>query len=93
MSTAEIEMKINECITELSRFTKFSPQVKQAIEGLEKLKEEIKNLNRQKAEEIIKIIEEYQKRSTPYAFFIPKTIENLKYIKQWLEEKKEELPM
>lgn len=91
MSISEIEKKIDECIAELSRFSGFSPQVKQAIEGLEKLKEEIKSLNRQKAEEILKIIEEYQKRSASYAFFIPRTVENLKYIKQWLEKKKEEL--
>lgn len=91
MSIPEVEEKINECIAELSRYKAFSPQAKQAIEELEKLKEEIRSLNKQKAEGLIKVIEEYQKRSAAYAYLIPKTIENLKYIKEWLESKKEEL--
>lgn len=91
MSTSEVEQKINECIAELSRFKAISPDARAAIENLEKLKEQIKKLTKQTADELIKMLDEQYKRSAAYASFIPKTVANLKFIREWLEKKKAEL--
>jgi archaellum component FlaC len=91
MSTAEIEKRIDECIQELSRFKAFSPEARAAIENLERLKGQVKSLSKQMAQELMKMIDEQLKRSSAYASFIPKTIENLKFIRSWLEKKLPEL--
>jgi len=93
--SAEIEVikrKIDECIQELSRFKMFSPEARSAVEYLEKMKTVLGDLNKQKAQEIIKAFEEMHRRAQPYAAFIPKTMENTKFIKEWLEKKLPELP-
>jgi len=91
MSTAEIEKRIDECIQELSRYKAMSPAAAAAIQNLERMKEQIKSLTKQTAQELISALDEQLKRSAGYASFIPKTIENLKFIKEWLEKKLPEL--
>ncbi|GEM_PF-611510 len=89
----EIRKKIDECIEELSRYIFFSPEARTAIDYLEKLKEQLKNLTKQNAQELIKVIDEMYKKAQVYAYFIPKTIENLRFIREWLEKKLSELPL
>lgn len=91
MSTSEVEQKIDECIAELSKFKAISPDARAAIENLERLKGQIKSLTKQTADELIRVLEEQYKRSAAYASFIPKTVANLKFIKEWLEKKRAEL--
>uniref|UniRef100_A0A7C5TGU3 Uncharacterized protein n=1 Tax=Ignisphaera aggregans TaxID=334771 RepID=A0A7C5TGU3_9CREN len=88
----EVRKKIDECIEELSRYKFFSPEAWSAIDYLEKLKEQLKNLTKQSAQELIKVIDEMYKKAQVYASFIPKTIENLRFIREWLEKKLSELP-
>jgi L-fucose isomerase-like protein len=90
-SMSEIEDKINECIEELSRYRYFSREVEEAIKNFEKLKEQIKNLNRENIDYVISGVEEGYRSSLPYSGFIPKTVGNLKLIKEWLESKKAEV--
>ncbi len=88
---SEIEDKINECIKELSRYIYFSREAREAIENFEKLKEQIKNLTKENINYIISGVEEGYRSSLPYSGFIPKTVENLKFIKEWLENKRAEI--
>ncbi|MBS7653940.1 MAG: hypothetical protein QXR06_00840 [Candidatus Bathyarchaeia archaeon] len=88
---SEIEDKINECIEELSRYKYFSREVGEAIENFEKLKEQIKNLTKENFNDIISGVEEGYRSSLPYSGFIPKTVANLKFIKEWLENKRAEV--
>jgi len=86
MSAAEVEKRIDECIKELDRFKALSPDARAAIENLQKLKNEIKSLTKEKAREWLKTLDELSKRASAYASFIPKTIENVKFIKEWLQK-------
>jgi len=86
MSVAEIEKRIDECIKELDRFKAISPDARAAIENLERLKSEIGSLTKEKAQEWVKIFDEFSKRASAYAGFIPKTVENVKFIKEWLQK-------
>jgi hypothetical protein len=88
---SEIEAKINECIEELSRYRFFSREVEEAIGNFKKLKEQIKNLTRENIDYIISGVEEGYRSSLPYSGFIPKTVANLKFIKEWLENKRTEV--
>jgi len=91
MSVEEVVKKIDECIQELSRFAGFSPDAKAAVEYLTKAKAEVGSLTKQKAEQILKDISEWERRAQAYAAFLPKTISNLKFIKEWLQKKLPEL--
>jgi len=86
VSIAEIEKRIDECIRELSRFKAISPEARAGIESLERMKEQIRSLTKQTAQELLKMIDEQLKRAAAYAAFIPKTIENLKFIREWLQK-------
>ncbi len=88
---SEIEKKIDECIEELSYYKHLSPEVEEAIRGFERLKERLRNLTRENIDDILRIVELSYQRSQAYSHFIPKTVANLKYIKEWLERKREEL--
>ncbi len=86
MSIAEVEKRIDECIQELGRFKAISPEARAGIENLERLKGQIRSLTKQTAQELLKMIDEQLKRASAYAAFIPKTVENLKFIKEWLQK-------
>jgi predicted nucleic acid-binding Zn-ribbon protein len=86
MSVAEVEKRIDECIKELDRFKALSPEARTAIENLQRLKSDIKALTKEKAQEWVKLIDELSKRASAYASFIPKTVENIKFIRDWLQK-------
>lgn len=88
---SEVEAKIDECIAELKPYRMFSSEAGNAIKGLEMLKEQLKNITRENIDEIIKGVEEGYRGSLAYANFIPKTVENLRFIKEYLEKKKASL--
>ncbi|MEM2792352.1 MAG: hypothetical protein QW099_04870 [Candidatus Bathyarchaeia archaeon] len=88
---SEIEEKIDECIEELSQYRFFSAEAEMAIKNFEELKKQLKNLSRENIDGIIRGIEEGYTVALPYAGFLPTTVANLKFIKEWLEKKKEEL--
>jgi prefoldin subunit 5 len=91
MSVEEVVKKIDECIQELGRFAAFSPDAKAAVEYLTKMKAEVESLTKQKAEQMLKDISEWERKAQAYAAFLPKTIPNLKFIKEWLQKKLPEL--
>lgn len=88
---SEVEAKIDECIAELKPYRMFSSEVSSAIKGLENLKERLKNITRENIDEIIKGVEEGYRGSLAYANYIPKTVENLRFIKEYLEKMKASL--
>ncbi len=88
---SEVESKIDECIAELKPYRMFSSEASNAIKGLEMLKEKLKNVTKENIDEIIKGVEEGYRRSLAYANFIPKTVENLRFIKEYLEKLKASL--
>ncbi|MEM2930197.1 MAG: hypothetical protein QW797_05000 [Thermoproteota archaeon] len=88
---SELEEKINECISELKPFRMFSSEASNAIKGLEALKEQLRNLTKENIDEVLKGVEEGYRGSLAYSNYIPKTVENLKFIKEYLEKKKASL--
>ncbi|MBO3797575.1 MAG: hypothetical protein QXU11_07760 [Thermoproteota archaeon] len=88
---SEVESKIDECIAELKPYRMFSSEASNAIKGLEMLKEQLKNITKENIDEIIKGVEEGYRGSLAYANFIPKTVENLRFIKEYLEKLKASL--
>lgn len=88
---SEVEGKIDECIAELKPYGIFSSEASNAIKGLEMLKEQLKNITKENIDEVIRSVEEGYRGSLAYANYIPKTVENLKFIKEYLEKKKASL--
>lgn len=88
---SEVESKIDECIAELKPYRMFSSEASNAIKGLEMLKEKLKNVTKENIDETIKGVEEGYRGSLAYANFIPKTVENLRFIKEYLEKLKASL--
>lgn len=88
---SEIEKKIDECIEEVSQYRFFSAEAEMAIKSFEELKKQLKNLSRENIDAIIRGVEEGYRAALPYAGFLPTTVANLKFIKEWLEKKREEL--
>lgn len=84
----ELEEKIEECIAELKPYRMFSSEATNAIKGLEQLKEQLKNLTKENIDEVIRGVEEGYRGSLAYSNYIPKTVANLKFIKEWLESRK-----
>jgi hypothetical protein len=87
---SEIEEKIDECIAEIKPYRMYSSEVNNAIKSLETLKEQLKNITKENIDEVIRSVEEGYRGSLAYASYIPKTVENLKFIKEYLEKKKAE---
>jgi len=88
---SEVEAKIDECIAELKPYRMFSSEASNAIKSLETLKEQLKNLTKENIDEVIRGVDEGYRGSLAYANFIPKTVENLKFIKEYLEKVKASL--
>lgn len=88
---SEVVSKIDECIAELKPYRMFSSEASNAIKGLEMLKEQLKNITKENIDEIIKRVEDGYRGSLAYANFIPKTVENLRFIKEYLEKLKASL--
>jgi hypothetical protein len=88
----EVIKKIDECIQELDRYKYFSSEAWTAIDYLGKVKNMLRNLNKENAQQILGIVNEMIRQGQPYSSFIPKTMENLKFIREWLEKKIPELP-
>ncbi len=88
---SEVEEKIDECIAELKPYRMFSSEVNNAIKGLEILKEQLKNLTKENIDEVLKGVEEGYRGSLAYSNYIPKTVANLRFIKEYLEKKKSSL--
>lgn len=85
---SELDGKIDESVAELKQYVVFSPDINSAIKGLEQLKEDLKNLTKENIDEVIRGVEEGYRGSLAYSNYIPKTVANLKFIKEWLENKK-----
>lgn len=85
---SELEEKIDECIAELKQYVVFSPDINNAIKGLEQLKEELKNLTEKNIDGVLKGVDIAYQGSVEYSSYIPKTVANLKFLKEWLENKK-----
>ncbi|MGB9717034.1 MAG: hypothetical protein ACPL4E_01150 [Thermoproteota archaeon] len=88
---SEVEAKIDECIAELKPYRMFSSEASSAIKGLEMLKEQLKNLTKENIDEVIRSVDEGYRGSLAYANYIPKTVENLRFIKEYLEKVKASL--
>lgn len=85
---SEVEGKIDECIAELKQYRFFSAEADNAIRGLEELKGQLRNLTKENIDGVLRGVEEGYRASLAYSGYVPKTVENLKFIKEWLERKK-----
>jgi len=68
----------------------FSWEIDSAIQGLMKLIEVTKTLDKENPERPIEGVTEGHQRSLPYGSFIPETVANLKYVKEWFENQKKQ---
>jgi thermostable 8-oxoguanine DNA glycosylase len=85
---SELDGKIDESIAELKQYVAFSPDINNAIKGLEQLKQELRNLTKENIDEVLKGVDEAYRSSFEFSSYIPKTFTTLKTIKEWLENKK-----
>ncbi len=88
--TDEIKRRIDECITEMKPFTYFSHDAEVAIKSFEELKRTIENIDKKDVPSIIRGLEEGYEKSLAYSSLVPKTVENLRFIIEWLKRKAEE---
>jgi len=90
---SEVAEKIEECISELRTYEYVSPEAEYGIKRLKKLKEQLVNLTDQNIGDILREITQAYEEAKIYSSYIPKTIDNLRFIKEYLKSKRRSSPL
>jgi hypothetical protein len=85
---SEVEEKIRECLAEIEPFSIFAPEIEQAARALRDLENLVKDLTKENIEKALRMVAEFYQEALPYSNYLPTTVSNLKFIKEWLEKKK-----
>jgi hypothetical protein len=84
---SEIPKKIKECVSEIESYSYDAPDLTvpavNSLKDCEKLLDTVTEENREKA---LKIISRLYQQALAYAEYVPTSVKNLKYIKEWLEQ-------
>lgn len=84
---SEISNKIKECVSEIESYSVDAPDLTvTAVNSLQECEELINNLNRENVEKALKIVTRLYQQALAYSEFVPTSVSNLKYIKDWLEQ-------
>jgi len=84
---SEISNKIKECVSEIESYNVDAPDLTvTAVNSLQECEELINNLNRENVEKALKIVTRLYQQALAYSEFVPTSVSNLKYIKDWLEQ-------
>ena len=84
---SEFSKKIKECVSEIESYNYDAPDLTApAINSLKECEELINNLNQENIEKAGKIVARLYQQALAYSEFIPTSVSNLRYIKDWLEQ-------
>jgi hypothetical protein len=84
---SEIKNKIKECVSEIESYKYDAPDLTvPAVKSLKECEELISNLNQENVEKALKIVTRLYQEALGYSGFVPTSVSNLKYIKDWLEQ-------
>jgi hypothetical protein len=84
---SEITKKIKECVSEIEYYSYDAPDLTvPAVNSLKECEELINNLNEENREKALKIVARLYQQARAYSEFVPTSVSNLKYIKDWLEK-------
>lgn len=87
---SEVESKIKECIAEIEPYRAYASEIDLAVEALGEVDSLTKDLNEENRKRALEIVTEFLNRTAAYQSYIPRTASNLKFIKEWLEKRREE---
>ena len=86
---SEIPKKIKECISEIESYSYDAPDLTvPAVNSLKDCEKLVDNLNEENREKALKIVNRLYQQALAYSEFVPTSVSNLKYIKDWLEQAK-----
>jgi hypothetical protein len=86
---SEITQKIKECVSEIESYSYDAPDLTvPAVNSLKECEKLIDNLNEENREKALKIVARLYQQALAYSEFVPTSVNNLKYIKDWLEQAK-----
>ena len=86
---SEITEKIKECVSEIESYSYDAPDLTvPAVNSLKKCEKLVDNLNEENREKALKIVARLYQQALAYSEFVPTSVSNLKYIKDWLEQAK-----
>ena len=86
---SEIPKKIKECISEIESYSYEAPDLTvPAVNSLKDCETLLDNLNEENREKALKIVARLYQQALAYSEFVPTSVSNLKYIKDWLEQAK-----
>lgn len=88
---SEIENKVKECIAEIEPYRFYSADIDLAVKALKEVTNLINNLNEENRKKALEIVTGFLDRTAAYQSYIPRTTSNLKFVKEWLEEQKQEV--
>ena len=84
---SEITQKIKECVSEIESYSYDAPDLTvPAVNSLKDCEKLVDNLNEENREKALKIVTRLYQQALAYSEFVPTSVSNLKYIKDWLEQ-------
>jgi len=86
---SEITKKIKECVSEIEYYNSDAPDITiPAVNSLKECEKLINNLNEENIEKALKVVTRLYQQARAYFEFVPTSVSNLMYIKDWLEKAK-----
>ncbi|MCW4037916.1 MAG: hypothetical protein NWF13_04180 [Candidatus Bathyarchaeota archaeon] len=86
---SEITQKIKECVSEIESYSYDAQDLTvPAVNSLKECEKLIDNLNEENREKALKIVARLYQQALAYSEFVPTSVSNLKFIKDWLEQAK-----
>jgi len=86
---SEVDKKITECIEEIMSYRSYAAsEVDRIVNSLKKIDNFVNNFNEENVEKALKIVTGLYQEVASYSSYIPTTVNNLKFIKEWLEKAK-----
>jgi hypothetical protein len=84
---SEITKKIKECVSEIESYNYDAPDLTvPAVNSLKECEKLVDNLTEENREKALKIVNRLYQQALAYSEYVPTSVSNLKYIKDWLEE-------
>ena len=88
---SEITKKIKECVSEIEYYNYDAPDLTvPAVKSLKECEPLVDDLTEENREKALKIVARLYQQALAYSEYVPTSVSNLRYIKEWLEHAKKE---
>lgn len=84
---SDVAKKITECIKEIMSYRSYAAsEVDRMVNSLKEVTNIITNVNEENVEKALTMVTGLYQEVASYSSYIPTTVNNLKFIKEWLEK-------